>query len=139
MKTSFFSLSLLVSLVASIPVAPPTPSPTLAVSAPLQTGPLGIQIHGSCSAVQTNQLLAGLKDTETFTSAALSHLHTHGRSSPIFKKYFGDSPTAEVIGWFSRILYAAKPGALFRCDDIDGNWYATPPSPPPPLNQNHKC
>ncbi|RPA73082.1 zincin, partial [Ascobolus immersus RN42] len=74
-----------------------------------------------CSTPQTRQIHRGLLETEELVANALSHLHTHGRSSSIFKKYFGDSPTAEPIGWFSRILYAAKPGALLRCDDPDGN------------------
>jgi hypothetical protein len=44
-----------------------------------------------------------------------------GNSSKIFQKYFGQGPTAPVIGWFDKVATANKAGVVFRCDDPDQN------------------
>lgn len=52
---------------------------------------------------------------------ARNHVLSNGADDFLFKKYFGDGATAEVIGWFDKLLYGDKTGVLLRYDDIDRN------------------
>ncbi|KAH0612921.1 uncharacterized protein H6S33_009301 [Morchella sextelata] len=94
-----------------------TPVPTV----PPVIGALGVEIHKSCNVTERRQLEAALKDTEELVSVARDYVLDNGSDDPLFKKYFGAGSTAEVIGWFDKLLYGDKSGVLLRCDDIDGN------------------
>ncbi|TGZ80944.1 zincin [Ascodesmis nigricans] len=80
----------------------------------------GIEIHDSCNSSQVHQLTAGFADAHELALNARDHLLNKGRDDPIYRRYFGDASSAEVIGWYDRILYANKTGVIFRCDDPDG-------------------
>ncbi|KAF8473452.1 putative peptidase family-domain-containing protein [Kalaharituber pfeilii] len=119
-------LVVLANLASILPYAlaapkPPTPTPTpLPHETPL-IGPLGVQIHSSCNATERHQLLHALAETEQLALVARDHVLNNGPSDKLFKKYFGKGPTAEVIGWFQKLLTGDKSGVLLRCDDIDSN------------------
>lgn len=119
-------LSALLLSGASAVALPATPTSaavqSIAPEVSLISAPMGLSIHSSCSAPETHQLQAALEETAEFLTTAQTHILTHGRTSPVYQKYFGNSSTAEPLGWFTRALYAQKPGALFRCDDADQNW-----------------
>ena len=88
--------------------------------------PLNVTIHDSCTPQQVHQLVAAFEDTEQLVSVAQQHLLKHGRNSTAYQRYFGDSPSAEALGVYTRILGGSKEGVLVRCDDADGNWYVLP-------------
>ena len=81
----------------------------------------GFPIHGSCNGTERSQLQRALGDTIKLAQTAAQYVYKHGNSSQLFTKYFGTSPTAEVIDWYEKVLYANRDGILFRCDDIDNN------------------
>ncbi|OTA52379.1 major allergen Asp F2 [Hypoxylon sp. EC38] len=78
-------------------------------------------IHSSCNATERALLSRGLGDAIKLADHAKQHVLRFGNSSDFYVKYFGASPTAEVIGWYDRIVSADRGGIWFRCDDIDGN------------------
>lgn len=80
-----------------------------------------VPIHSSCNATQRALLLRGLDDAVKLASHAKDHVLRFGNSSESYTKYFGSAPTAEVIGWYDRIVSGDKGKIWFRCDDIDGN------------------
>lgn len=45
----------------------------------------------------------------------------HRNESKLFQKYFGQGPTAPVIGWLDKIATGNRDGVIFRCDDPDKN------------------
>jgi hypothetical protein len=63
----------------------------------------------------------GLDEAMTLVGHARDHILRYGNSSEVYTKYFGDAPTGEPIGWFTKIADGDKSGILFRCDNIDGN------------------
>ena len=81
----------------------------------------GFPIHGSCNGTERRQLEKALGDTVKLAQTAAQHVYDHGNSSDLYVKYFGQAPTAEVIGWYEKVVYGSREGVLFRCDDIDGN------------------
>jgi hypothetical protein len=78
-------------------------------------------IHASCNATQRAYLKKGLAETATICRQARDHILRWGNESSIYQKYFGDAPTGEPLGWFSKLADGDKSGVLFRCDDIDNN------------------
>ncbi|KAI0476855.1 putative peptidase family-domain-containing protein [Xylaria cf. heliscus] len=78
-------------------------------------------IHRSCNATERALLSRGLNDAISLATHAKDHILRFGNSSEFYSKYFGTSPTAEVIGWYDKIVSADRGGIWFRCDDIDGN------------------
>nr|AAQ87928.1 Asp f 2-like protein [Curvularia lunata] len=66
-------------------------------------------------------LQKGLDEAVILARHARDHILRWGNESQIYTKYFGDSPTGEPIGWYTKIADGDKTGILFRCDDIDGN------------------
>lgn len=81
----------------------------------------GFPIHPSCNNTERIQLEKALGDTIKIAQQAAQHIYAHGNESEIYSKYFGQAPTAEVIGWYEKLIYGDHEGVLFRCDDIDGN------------------
>jgi hypothetical protein len=81
----------------------------------------GFPIHPYCNNTERIQLEKALGDTIKISQQAAQHIYTHGNESEIYSKYFGQAPTAEVIGWYEKLIYGDHEGVLFRCDDIDGN------------------
>jgi hypothetical protein len=63
----------------------------------------------------------GLEETLTIVGHARDHILRYGNSSEVYTKYFGDAPTGEPLGWFTKIADGDKSGILFRCDNVDGN------------------
>jgi hypothetical protein len=63
----------------------------------------------------------GLDEAMILVGHARDHILRYGNSSEVYTKYFGDAPTGEPIGWFTKIADGDKAGVLFRCDNIDGN------------------
>ncbi|PGH28146.1 hypothetical protein AJ80_00036 [Polytolypa hystricis UAMH7299] len=78
-------------------------------------------IHKSCNATERRQLQRGLDDTVTLAKHAKDHVLRYGNDSAIYRKYFGNAPSAHVVGNFERIVAGDKADVLFRCDDPDGN------------------
>lgn len=78
-------------------------------------------IHPSCNTTLRNQLQEALDETVQLAQHARNHILRFGSKSEFVKKYFGNSSTAEPIGWFDRIVAADKAAMLFRCDDPDRN------------------
>ncbi|KAI0843635.1 major allergen Asp F2 [Hypoxylon sp. FL0890] len=78
-------------------------------------------IHSSCNATERALLSRGLSDAIKLADHAKQHVLRFGNSSDFYIKYFGTAPTAEVIGWYDKIVSADRGGIRFRCDDIDGN------------------
>jgi hypothetical protein len=78
-------------------------------------------IHASCNATQHAYIRNGLDETITICRQARDHILRWGNSSQIYQKYFGNAPTGEPIGWFSKIVDGDKSDVLFRCDDPDQN------------------
>ncbi|KAG9664892.1 zincin, partial [Aureobasidium melanogenum] len=81
----------------------------------------GFPIHSSCNGTERRQLEKALGDTIKIAQQAAQHIYTHGNESDLYTKYFGKAPTAEVIGWYEKLVHGDHDGVLFRCDDIDGN------------------
>ena len=80
-----------------------------------------VPIHNSCNATQRALLSRGFDDAMRLAGHARDHVLRFGNSSDFYTKYFGSAATAEVVGWYDRIVYGDKGGMWFRCDDIDGN------------------
>ena len=78
-------------------------------------------IHTSCNATQHAYISKGLEETMLLCGQARDHILRWGNSSDIYQKYFGDAPTGEPLGWFTKIVDGDKSDVLFRCDNIDGN------------------
>lgn len=78
-------------------------------------------IHPSCNLTETTQLRTALAELEALAEHAAAHVLRWGNSSEIYRKYFGDAPSAPVIGNFERVVNGDKARTLFRCDDPDGN------------------
>jgi hypothetical protein len=78
-------------------------------------------IHSSCNATQRRQIELGLSDAVTLAEHAKSHILRWGNESDIYRKYFGDNPSINVIGAFDIIVNGDRKHALFRCDNPDGN------------------
>ncbi|KAL6710605.1 Prenylated Rab acceptor protein 1 [Coniothyrium glycines] len=78
-------------------------------------------IHASCNATQHAYIKKGLEETKKLCSQARDHILRWGNSSAIYRKYFGDAPTGEPLGWFTKIVDGDKSDVLFRCDNPDGN------------------
>jgi hypothetical protein len=78
-------------------------------------------IHASCNATQRSMIKKGLDETLTIVGHARDHILRYGNDSEVYTKYFGDAPTGEPLGWFTKIADGDKAGILFRCDNIDGN------------------
>ena len=85
-------------------------------------------IHESCNATEHAQIKRGLADALALAQHAQEHLLRWGNQSEIVRKYFGEEPGAEVIGWFARVVGADRGNMTFRCDDPDGNCAANPTS-----------
>lgn len=79
------------------------------------------QIHSSCNASEARQIRRGLAEAVELAGHASEHILRWGNSSEIYQKYFGDAPTGEAIGFLEKIATGDRGGALFRCDDPDGN------------------
>jgi len=103
-------------LTASAPVAA-APVATTWNAGAVQNFP----IHASCNVTQRVMLQKGLNEAMTIVSHARDHILRWGSSSAIYTKYFGDAPTGEPIGWYTKLADGDKADILFRCDDIDGN------------------
>ncbi|KAF2114281.1 putative peptidase family-domain-containing protein [Lophiotrema nucula] len=78
-------------------------------------------IHSSCNLTERAQLKRALGEAEALARHAADHILRWGNSSDIYKKYFGSASIAEPIGWFENVVAGDKAGALFRCDNPDGN------------------
>lgn len=78
-------------------------------------------IHASCNATQRTMLQKGLNEAMTIVRHARDHILRYGNESELYTKYFGDAPTGEPIGWYTKMADGDKGGILFRCDDVDGN------------------
>ncbi|KAI4849442.1 zincin [Aureobasidium sp. EXF-8845] len=128
MRTQFLVSAALAATAAASPVIKNRAVTTVTVSGATSTTypqPAveiqGFPIHQSCNGTERAQLEKALGDTIKISQQALKHIYTHGNESEMYSKYFGVAPTAEVIGWYEKILYGDREGVLFRCDDIDGN------------------
>ncbi|CDR44326.1 CYFA0S14e01904g1_1 [Cyberlindnera fabianii] len=124
--------SILTLLLAAIPavLAQDEVTSTVWVDAATSTGEVydwsanwnpDIQIHSSCNRTQYTQIYKGWKESQQLAAQARDHTSRYGNSSDIYRKYFGDAPTAEVIGWYDNIVNQDKTGVLFRCDNPDKN------------------
>jgi hypothetical protein len=78
-------------------------------------------IHPSCNLTETRQLRNGLREMVELVEHASAHILRHGNDSAHYRKYFGNLPTGEAIGWYERIARGDRGATLFRCDDPDGN------------------
>ncbi|KAL8766836.1 MAG: hypothetical protein Q9209_006494 [Squamulea sp. 1 TL-2023] len=78
-------------------------------------------IHESCNSTEIIQLRKGLADAVTLADHAKQHILRFGNSSEHYRKYFGDSPSGEAIGYYEKVINGDKGNALFRCDNPDGN------------------
>ena len=126
----FTSLMLLgAAVVTASPLAAREATTTVTVTAPTEatatTWNVGavpqFPIHASCNATQHQYIRNGLEETITISRQARDHILRWGNSSAIYQKYFGNAPTGEPIGWFTKIVDGDKAGVLFRCDDPDQN------------------
>lgn len=78
-------------------------------------------IHQSCNVTERRLLQRGLDDAVTLATHARDHALRFGNSSELYRRYFGNAPTAEVTGNLDRVVNADRADTLFRCDDPDGN------------------
>ncbi|OBT46711.1 hypothetical protein VE00_02597 [Pseudogymnoascus sp. WSF 3629] len=78
-------------------------------------------IHPSCNSTERHEITSGLEQAVTIAKHAKEHILIHRNSSKIFQKYFGQGPTAPVIGWLDKIATGNRAGVIFRCDDPDKN------------------
>ncbi|OBT60599.1 hypothetical protein VE03_10041 [Pseudogymnoascus sp. 23342-1-I1] len=78
-------------------------------------------IHPSCNSTERHEITAGLEQAVTIAQHAKEHILIHRNSSKVFQKYFGQGPTAPVIGWLDKIATGNRDGIIFRCDDPDQN------------------
>ncbi|THZ83489.1 zincin [Aureobasidium pullulans] len=128
MRTQFFvSVALAVTAAASPviknrEVTTVTVSGSTATSYPQPASEIqGFPIHQSCNGTERRQIEKALGDTIKIAQQATQHIYAHGNDSALYTKYFGQAPTAEVIGWYEKLIHGDHEGVLFRCDDIDGN------------------
>ncbi|KAL8729975.1 MAG: hypothetical protein Q9166_004420, partial [cf. Caloplaca sp. 2 TL-2023] len=123
------SLAIIVAFAASCAVALPAPVQPRADSdeQPPNTSAWNdgaikdFLIHESCNATEIIQLRKGLSDAVTLADHAKQHILRWGNSSEHYRKYFGDAPSGEAIGYYEKVISGDKGGALFRCDNPDGN------------------
>ncbi|KAL8959505.1 MAG: hypothetical protein Q9183_005622, partial [Haloplaca sp. 2 TL-2023] len=78
-------------------------------------------IHESCNATEVTQLRKGFADAVALADHAKQHILRFGNSSEHYRKYFGDAPSGEAIGYFDKVVNGDRANALFRCDNPDGN------------------
>ncbi|KAK9244172.1 putative peptidase family-domain-containing protein [Lipomyces tetrasporus] len=78
-------------------------------------------IHVSCNATEVHQLRKGLADAITLAAHARDHVLRWGNASEIYRRYFGNAASGEVVGNLEKIVSADKGSVLFRCDNPDGN------------------
>ncbi|CAD0090083.1 unnamed protein product [Aureobasidium vineae] len=128
MRTQFLLSAALAALTTASPVlknrdvTTVTISGTTATSYPQPATEIqGFPIHSSCNGTERNQLEKALEDTIKLARQAANHVLSHGSTSELYAKYFGNASTAEVVGWYEKLIYGDHEGVLFRCDDIDGN------------------
>lgn len=79
------------------------------------------RIHPSCNVTERRQLQNGLAEAVALAEHAKQHVLRWGNASELYRKYFGNHPSGEVIGNFDKIANGDRSGMLFRCDDPDGN------------------
>ncbi|KAH0343891.1 zincin, partial [Aureobasidium melanogenum] len=103
----------LTTITLSLPTATSYPQPATTIQ--------GFPIHSSCNGTERNQLEKALGDTIKLAQQAAQHIYTHGNGSALYTKYFGTAATAEVIGWYEKLVHGDHEGVMFRCDDVDGN------------------
>lgn len=129
---SFLAAILLISPVWGSPIDLRAETPTLTISAPIESSTNSAQqwatgwkpsfhIHESCNSSLRAQLQQGLDEAVQLSQHARDHLLRWGHQSKFTQKYFGNGSTAHAIGWYDRIIAADKTGMLFRCDDPDRN------------------
>ncbi|KAG9604141.1 zincin, partial [Aureobasidium melanogenum] len=70
----------------------------------------GFPIHSSCNGTERRQLEKALGDTIKIAQQAAQHIYTHGNESALYTKYFGQAPTAEVIGWYEKLVHGDHDG-----------------------------
>ena len=91
-------------------------------TAPWNDGPTAdFVIHESCNASETTQLRKGLADAVALAEHAKQHILRYSNSSEHYRKYFGDAPSGEAIGYYEKVISGDRGNALFRCDNPDGN------------------
>ncbi|CAN8104526.1 unnamed protein product [Discula destructiva] len=78
-------------------------------------------IHSSCNATEARLIRQGLDETVELATHARDHISIFGNSSYFYRKWFGNAPSGEPIGWFEKLIHGDKTGLLFRCDDPDDN------------------
>lgn len=78
-------------------------------------------IHPSCNSTLKRQLEDALGEAVQLAQHARNHILRFGSKSEFVQKYFGNSSTAEAIGWYDRVVAADKGAMTFRCDDPDQN------------------
>ena len=78
-------------------------------------------IHPSCNSSETFQLRKGFQDAVVLADHAAKHILRYGNASEQYRRYFGQAPSGQVIGWYDKIVHGDRAHALFRCDDPDGN------------------
>lgn len=78
-------------------------------------------IHSSCNATQRHMIATGLNETIELAEHARDHVLRWGNNSEMYRKYFGDRPTFEVVGAYETVVSGDKGSVLFRCDDPDDN------------------
>jgi Putative peptidase family len=119
--------ALLIAAAATVNAAPLQPESRQAAPLPREHGAWDAgavteyQIHPSCNHTQSTQIALGLDEAIELAHHAKEHVLRCGNSSEHYRKYFGDEPRGEVIGYLDKIVSANKAGVLFRCDNPDGN------------------
>jgi hypothetical protein len=78
-------------------------------------------IHSSCNASQARQIRQGLAEAVELAEHAVAHILRWGNDSEIYRKYFGDAPAGEAVGWLEKVASGDRGAVLFRCDNPDGN------------------
>lgn len=79
------------------------------------------QVHPSCNHSEETQLRKALQDAVTLADHAKQHILRHSNASEHYRKYFGEGPSGQVLGWYDKIINGDRGRALFRCDNPDGN------------------
>lgn len=119
MKTSPISAAVLTALLAAtttvsgapaaaapgvvVTVTQTIPAPAAAAATPWTWnagGSTAWPLHASCNATERAQLTKGLDDAAALAAHARDHVLRFGRDSEHYRKYFGDAPTAMVVGWY---------------------------------------
>lgn len=122
--------------------AAPTPeqkrqAPFASVQLPWNAGEVTeFRIHNSCNASQEYQLRQGLNEAIELAQHAKDHINRWGNESSIYRKYFGNAPTAEAIGALDVVVNGNKASSIFRCDDPDGNCALMPSESLPDFSSN---